>query len=246
MTIAPDQSQSASKTRTSLRVAVNLGNVALAKKDAGNGKLEGVSIELAKALSSHTALALDYIAYPSAGKVVDAAEHDEWDIAFLAFDSSREDRLTFSPPYAFLEATFVVRDAAPYCSSAELDATGVRLSVTRNAAYELYLREYFQRAEMLHAATPGEALDRFVNEDLHAAAGVRQALDKFAATNSNYRVLSDSFLSIRQCIATRRQSPDTGSLVADFMDRLESSGLPETMFDAALRSGVQLSFMDSS
>lgn len=199
MTIAPERLLSASTSRTSLRVAVNFGNVALARKDAESGKLEGVSIELAKALSSHVNLPLDYVAYPSAGKVVDAAEHDEWDIAFLAFDLSRQDHLTFSPPYAFLEATFVVCDTDPYQSSAELDVPGVKLSVTRNAAYELYLRDRFQRAEMLHAATPAESLDRFVNEDLHAAAGIRQALDKFAATSPKFRVLF-GLISLHQTV----------------------------------------------
>ena len=246
MTIAPHHELGSLQTRTSLRVAVNLGNVALATVDTANGKLGGVSIELAKALSNHTGLPLDFVSYPSAGKVVDAAGGDEWDIAFLAFDPSREDRLTFSPAYAFLEATFVVRDTAAYRSVAELDTAGTRLSVTRNAAYELYLRENFKQAEMLHAATPGETLLRFIDDDLHAAAGIRQALEKFSAKNANFRVLSDSFLSIRQCIATRKQSPDVGSVVCDFMDRLKNRGFPKTMFDEARRSSVKLSVMDTS
>jgi polar amino acid transport system substrate-binding protein len=237
---------SAAKTRASLRVAVNLGNIALARVDAATGKLEGVSIELAKALSDHTGLLLDFVSYPSAGKVVDAAGGDEWDIAFLAFDPSREDRLTFSPAYALLEATFIVRNTSAYRSVADLDNAGIKLSVTRNAAYALYLRENFKQAELVHAATPGEALECFGAADLDAAAGIRQALEEFSARNANFRVLPDSFLSIRQCIAIRNQSPDIRALVLDFSDRLKTRGFPKPMFDEARRSGVTLKVMDMS
>jgi hypothetical protein len=43
------------------------------------------------------------VTWPTAGKVVDAALLDQWDIAFLAIDPAREDQLCFTPPMSRLK-----------------------------------------------------------------------------------------------------------------------------------------------
>jgi polar amino acid transport system substrate-binding protein len=87
-----------------LRAAINFGNSVLAQRDPGDpgdlgGAPRGVSAELARALAGRLGVAIDYVAYDAAGKVVDALKAGAWDIAFLAIDPVRAARIDFTAPY---------------------------------------------------------------------------------------------------------------------------------------------------
>lgn len=89
-----------------LRAALNLNNAALVQK-AGN-TYTGLAPDLARCIAAAMGRQLRFLGYPSARAIVeDTAYH--WDIAFLAIDPSRVDRLSFSKPYHRVGATFLVR-----------------------------------------------------------------------------------------------------------------------------------------
>ena len=86
-----------------LRVAINLGNGVLAQKDTKTRALPGVSVRLAETFANKLGLALEFIQFPAAGKVVDAVNRDEWDLAFLAIDPLRSKSILFTDPYVIIE-----------------------------------------------------------------------------------------------------------------------------------------------
>ncbi|MFH7422724.1 restriction endonuclease, partial [Pseudomonas syringae pv. tagetis] len=85
----------------------------------------------------------------------------------------------FSPTYALIEATLVVREESPYRSFSDIDMEGVRVCVTRNAAYDLHLARRLAHAKMVHASTPAKSLD--LNGNHEASAGIKQALERFVS-----------------------------------------------------------------
>jgi ABC-type amino acid transport substrate-binding protein len=86
------------ETLPTLRFAINLGNAVLASLTP-DGQPAGITVELAKDIARHLHCRPEFITYPAAGKVVEDAGQDIWDIAFLAIDPKREDRLRFTSPY---------------------------------------------------------------------------------------------------------------------------------------------------
>jgi polar amino acid transport system substrate-binding protein len=54
------------------------------------------------------------VTWPTAGQVVDAALQDQWDIAFLAIDPAREDKLRFTPSYVTIESSLMVKKRARF------------------------------------------------------------------------------------------------------------------------------------
>ncbi|MBJ7514896.1 MAG: transporter substrate-binding domain-containing protein [Stenotrophomonas sp.] len=182
-----------------LRVAINLGNPVLAQGDAAAPR--GVSVWLAGRLAM--ALGLPHVlhTYPSAGAVVDAVDADAWDLAFLAIDPLRADRIAFSAPYVEIEGTYLVREDSPARSVHDLDRHGVRIAVGDGAAYDLFLRRELREATLQRAPTSAAAIDLFHAQQLDAAAGVRQPLQAWAALHPGHRVLADRFTAIRQAVA---------------------------------------------
>jgi polar amino acid transport system substrate-binding protein len=223
-----------------LRAAVNLANIALVQFDSNTGVFEGVSPQLAREFSERLGCRVEFVVYPSAASILERVDQDEWDIAFLAADPAREDRLLFSPAYALIEGTLVVREATPYRTFQDVDAEGVEICVTRNAAYDLYLSRRLAHAKIVHSSTPGGALEMFVEGKHHAAAGVRQALERFASAREGFRVLAEPFLVIRQTIAVSCSHPAAGLLVREFVEEALRGGFSENVIRDAQRNGVAL------
>lgn len=240
MTDAIAASLSALIPKGYLRAAVNLANIALVQLDPDTGAFEGVSPQLAKEFAERLGCRVEFVAYPSAASILDRVDQDEWDIAFLAADPAREDRLLFSPAYALIEATLVVREATPYRTFQDVDAEGVEICVTRNAAYGLYLSRRLAHAKIVHSSTPGETLEMFAEGKHHAAAGVRQALEHFASMREGFRVLVEPFLVIRQAIAVSCSYPAAALLVREFVEEALREGFSENVIRDAQSNGVAL------
>src|SRR3546814_583827 len=104
-----------------LRAAINYGNPVLAQKNAA-GEPQGVSVALAKALAQRLDAELEIVAFPAAGKVVDAAKDDIWDIGFLAIDPLRAEEVVFTSPYVIIEGTYLVKENGTLHALADVDA----------------------------------------------------------------------------------------------------------------------------
>jgi polar amino acid transport system substrate-binding protein len=221
----------------SLRVAINLGNTVLAQQDP-SGNLRGISMALARKLGNHIGRRVDPVTYPSAGKVVDATDRDEWDIAFLAVDPGRSERLAFSVPYAAIEATFVVRDTSLFGTVRDLDRPDIKICVTENAAYDLILTRQLREAKIVRAKTPAAALAMFSDGDYDAAAGVRQPLQQFTEVHPGYRVLADHFALIEQAIALSAQKGVVIGYINEFLRKHLSCGFVRRELDANGQTSV--------
>lgn len=206
-----------------LRVAINLGNSVLAQRTPG-GALTGASVILAQILAKRLNVPLDLIPYTAAGMVFDALGQNAWDIAFLAIEPERATRVDFSPPYVFIDGTYLVRKDSPFQKTADLDRTGVRIAVARGAAYDLYLSRTLKNAELLRSPNSPAAMQMFVDEHLDAAAGVRQALADYAHDKPALKVMEDSFSRIDQAIGVPRGRSAGAAYIRAFIEEMKSSG----------------------
>jgi polar amino acid transport system substrate-binding protein len=207
-----------------LRAAINLGNPVLAQRTAA-GEFTGVTVALARALAEQEGLELEFIPYDGAGKVVEAAGADAWDLAFLAIDSKRATEIAFTRPYLTIEGVFVVAASSPFRSLQDIDQQGVRISVGRGAAYDLHLTRTLKHAEIVRVPTSDEALLHFLSQGLEAGAGIRQPAAAFVARNPGVRLIEEPFMEIRQAMAVPIATSGALPLVQEFLDSAISSGL---------------------
>jgi len=206
-----------------LRAAINYGNPVLAQRGA-DGQPSGVSTALATALAAELGVAIEFVTFDAAGKVFAALPEARWDLAFLAIEPVRAEEIEFSHPYVIIEGTYLVRENSPFHSVAELDRKGLRLAVGKGAAYDLFLSRTLSEAELVRAPTSAAAVDWFVEQQLDAAAGVRQPLEGFARANPGYRVLYDSFTEIRQAMAVPKGRLAGARFIRAFLNEKIRSG----------------------
>src|SRR5215212_2491121 len=122
-----------------LRAGINLSNFLLVSSRTSAGEPAGVSPDMARAIADHLGLELEYVTYPSPGKLADAARHDEWDIALIGAEPQRAEVISFTPAYAEIEATYLAPAGSRLHTVAAVEAPGVRIAVTDRTAYGLWL-----------------------------------------------------------------------------------------------------------
>ncbi|NDP43755.1 MAG: transporter substrate-binding domain-containing protein, partial [Aromatoleum sp.] len=136
-----------------LRAAINFGNPILATKDASGGEPRGVSVDLARELARRLRVPVEFVTYDTAGKVVDGLKADAWDVAFLAIDPARAVDIAYSAAYAVIEGAYLVPEASPIRSNADVDRDGVRVAVGAGSTYDLYLTRQLAHATIVRVAT---------------------------------------------------------------------------------------------
>lgn len=217
-----------------LRAAINYGNPVLAQRGP-NGEPQGASVALAKALAQTLNTEIEFVPFDAAGKVVDAAAHNLWDIGFLAIDPMRADQVSFTTPYVLIEGTYMVRNNSPFTAIEQLDQPGTRIAVGKGAAYDLFLTRDLKHAEIVRAATSAGAIELFLdNSTIDAAAGVRQPLEATARTHAGLTVLPGYFTAIRQAMATPARNVHALPFLKAFIEEMKANGF---VAQALLESG---------
>lgn len=207
-----------------LRAAINLGNPVLAQR-AEDGTLTGITVTLATAFAQALGVPLALLPYEGAGKVVAAAPEGVWDVAFLAIDPLRAQDIAYTNPYIIIEGVFVVPEASPFRTPADVDASGVRIAVGKGAAYELHLKRTCEKAELVAYATPPEVLPGFARDGLEAGAGIRQPATAFVAANPGLRIIDEPFMEIRQAVAVPIANKAAIGWLQSQLDSAKAAGL---------------------
>jgi polar amino acid transport system substrate-binding protein len=218
-----------------LRAAINIGNIVLAQKDE-SGEVHGVSVDLARELARRLAVPISLHVYDAAGKVTDAAKNGEWDIAFVAIEPARAQGIAFTAPYVVIEGTYLVGVDSPLKTIADVDHDGVRITVGKGSAYDLFLTRTLQHATLVRYPTSPLALQGFLADKIDAAAGVKQQLVQFGKANANVRVMDGHFQDIRQAMATPLGRDASLKYLNSFIEEMKASGFVRSALERAGQS----------
>jgi polar amino acid transport system substrate-binding protein len=207
-----------------LRVGINYGNPVLAAKDPATGELRGVAVDLAQELARRIGLPIDLVAFESAGKMVEGLRAGAWDIAFLAVDPERAADLSFTAPYIEIEGTYLVPAGSPIHSIAEVDREGVRVGVSANSAYDLFLSRSLQHAQRVPAGDPNAAFELIVAGKVDVVAGVKQHLLANSEKLAGSRVLDGRFMAIQQALGIPKARQAGAAYLREFIEDVKASG----------------------
>ena len=207
-----------------LRVAINYGNAALAKKDPATGKLSGVSVDIAGELGRRLGLPVDLVPFDAAGKVSGAAARNVWDVAFLARDPERGKDISFTAAYVVIDGNYVVRNDSPITTLAQVDQDGVRVVVSTRSAYDLFLSRNLKHAKLVHGGSTPEAVALFNSGHYEVVAGVKQALRQVIASDKGLRMIPQPFMEISQAMGTPTGRPAASTWLHAFVEDIKAKG----------------------
>jgi polar amino acid transport system substrate-binding protein len=236
MTATPDILQAFAPTGK-LRASINLGNPILANKNPQTGEPFGVSIDLANALAKQLGVGIELVVFDAAGKSVEAVRGEQADIGFFAIDPLRGEGIAFTAPYVLIEGAYMVPETSSIRANEDVDRSGIRVTVGKGSAYDLFLTRELKQAEIVRAPTSPTVVDVFVEQKLEVAAGVKQQLEADQARFAGHRILPGRFMVIQQAMGTpKARGLEAAAYLAQFVEDMKASGF---VTDALQRHGIQ-------
>ncbi|HUA77080.1 MAG TPA: transporter substrate-binding domain-containing protein [Acetobacteraceae bacterium] len=208
-----------------LRAGINLSNFLLVTGKSAAGDPVGVSPDMAGEVAKRLGVAVRYLPFPSPGELADQAGKDVWDIGLIGAEPQRAETIAFSAAYAEIEATYLVPAGSRLETIADVDAPGVRISVTGRSAYGLWLERNIKHATLVRTDSLDSSFEKFVDERLDALAGLRPRLLSDVEKLPGARILEGKFSSVQQAIGTAKKNAAGAAFLAGFVEEAKSSGL---------------------
>ncbi len=208
-----------------LRAGINMGNFLLVTGKTAAGEPQGVAPDMAAEIARRLGVAVAYVPFERPSKLADAAGTDAWDIGLIGAEPARAEKITFTPAYCEIEATYLVPPNSPAQSVADVDRAGARIAVRRGAAYDLWLTANLKHATLLRSDSADGPLHQFIAEKLDAYAALRPQLLEDVKKVPGARILPGNFTSVQQAIGTAKQNAAGAAFLRDFVAAAKTSGL---------------------
>ena len=234
---APDDAARAELAPTGkLRPGMNLSNGLFTAKDAATGELRGVSVDLMRELASRLGVPVEFVLFETPGEVADASQSSAWDVAILAIEPARAQKIAFSPPITEIEATYAVHANSALRSVEQVDASGVRIAAPEKAGYELYLTRTLLHATLIRTKNFRESIDCFNGRRADALAGLKPALLESMGKLPDARLLEGTFMTVNHGLGTPRDRSVAAAYLKVFVEDVNASGF---VARSIARHGVQ-------
>jgi polar amino acid transport system substrate-binding protein len=214
-----------------LRAGINVQNFLLVTGKTDAGDPVGVAPDMAAEIARRLGVPLKLVPFKSPGDLADAAETDAWDIGLIGAEPQRAEKISFTPAYVEIEATYLVPAGSSLKTLADVDKAGVRIAVMGRAAYGLWLERNIKHAELVRSDSLASAAEMFVRDKLDALAGLRPALISDAAKVPDGRILDGRFMAVQQAIGTQRKNAAGAAFLTSFVAEVKASGFVASLIE---------------
>ena len=207
-----------------LRAGINLSNYLLVTGKSPSGEPVGVAPDMARAIAERLGVPLKLVPFETPGELADAAGNNVWDIGLIGAEPARAKKITFSPAYVEIEATYLVPAGSPLQTIEEVDRPGVRIALMARSAYDLWLVRHIKHAQLVYAASGDAAFELFVNEKLEALASLRPGLLTDVNKLQGARILEGQFTAVQQAVGTSNANAAGAAFLKRFVEEAKTSG----------------------
>jgi len=208
-----------------LRVGINYQNFLLVTSGGAEGEPRGPAPDLARELGRRLGVAVEFVRFPTAGRLADAVRTGAWDVAFLGAEPQRANEIAFTAAYLEIPSTYLVPAGSPLRSIADVDREGVRIAVADKSAYHLYLSRSLKHSRLVTAQGIDASYQVFVDEKLEALAGLKPRLLTDVQKLPGARLLDGQFTAVQQAIGAPKDRVAAARYLSEFVEDVKASGL---------------------
>jgi polar amino acid transport system substrate-binding protein len=208
-----------------LRAGINMSNFLLVTGKSPSGDPQGVSPDMAAEIARRLGVPVAYVQFERPSTLADAAGTNAWDIGLIGAEPQRAEKITFTSAYCEIEATYLVPKGSSISGIAEVDRPGVRITVRRGAAYDLWLERNIKQAKVLRSDSADGPFNQFAAENLEAYAALRPQLLTDVEKLPGSKILPGNFMTVQQAIGTAKPNTAGAKFLSEFVEDAKRSGL---------------------
>jgi polar amino acid transport system substrate-binding protein len=215
-------------------------------KNQATGELQGIGIEIARALAARLGVELLLVEKSGPAETVECLKSGACDVAYLGISTSRTVDVDFSPPYLQGDFTYLVPPGSPFRQIADADKPGVRIGVVRNHSMDFALRGKLRHAAFVYADTPDASFELLRAGHVTALAGIRPGLLTYSAALPGSQVLQDCYGTNVLAMAVPKGRAGWLGYVSQFIAESKTSGLVHRALTQTGTRGIQVASLHSS
>ena len=212
-----------------LRAGINLSNFLLVSGHKADGIPAGVSPDLALHIARVLDVPCQFVTFDTPGELADAAADDLWDIGNIAHEPDRALLIDFSQPYVLIDAHFLVRSSSNLFRNEQIDRKGISIAAFDRSAYELWLKDNLQNANLIAANSIQHSHDLFLRGEVDVLASLKPRLQKDLDTDQ-HRLIEPRFTAIKQAVGIKKTDPS----VLRFLNNLIANAIQDGFIAASL------------
>jgi len=214
-----------------LNATVYLGNFLLVTGRSPTGEPTGIAPDICRAIAKRLGVELNLQGCETQDEVVNSAADGRCGIALVGSDPARAKRVTFTPAYVELEASYLVPANSSIVNISQVDQPGIRIASFFKSAYDLWLQRNLKHATLVHADSLQASNELFVSENLDALAGLKTGLVSAAQKIPGARILEGQFTGIQQAIATQKLHLEAIEFLSTCVEEFISTGLVTALIE---------------
>jgi polar amino acid transport system substrate-binding protein len=223
-----------------LSAAVYLGNFLLVTGRSSSGEPTGISPDICRAIAKRLGVELSLVGFNTQAEVVEAVVSGRCGISLLGSDPARAQKITFTPAYVELEASYLVSGNSPITKLSQVDQPGVKIASFHKSAYDLWLQRNLKYASLVHADSVKASIELFLSENLDALAGLRTGLVAASQDIPGSRILDGQFTGIQQAIAAHKSHLESIEFLDACVEEFIRSGLVADLISQYQVQGVSV------
>jgi polar amino acid transport system substrate-binding protein len=212
-----------------LRVGINMSNFLLVNSKDSSGLPDGVSPEVGKRLAKELNVKCELVQFVKPGPLADAVNDDLWDVGNIACEKERAKTIEFSDPYVNIDANFIIRNSSSFKTNKNIDLSGVKIAVLERSAYDLWLTENFQNAELIRADTIENSHKLFREKKVDVLAGLKPKLVKELEHDKDFKLIENPFTYIKQSIGIKKGNSEAVDFINKFILKIIKEGFIESL-----------------
>ena len=201
-------------------------------KDA-TGQVEGVGLDLAKALARSLGVEVELFVAPTTGELTEASTTGKIDIGFTPVDEERKKRVDFSPPYFIIESTYLVTAASGITAQAEVDRPEVTVAGIAGSTTIRAAGRSLKQAKIVALKSVANAMSMMQAGTAQALALSRDAMPALQKTLPGSRILDGAYQITGVAISVPKNKPAALAFVTGFIEKAKADGTVRRAFDAA-------------
>ncbi len=211
--------------------------------DLQTGEIGGPAADVAREIARRLGTALSIQPLSGVPAVIEAVSSGSADIGFIAYDTTRAQRVSFTQAYIYGHNSYIVRTDSALRSFADVDREGMRIAAISGNAVDLHLGRTLENAELVHLARgtqDEEAARMILAGEIDAYAANKQRLAAVIAVEPRVRVLDGSVLPVEQSIVVAHENADLLPPLNLLIDELRTSGVLQEIVDRYSIAGVEV------
>lgn len=178
------------------------------------------------------------VLYANPGAILAGAK-GEWDVALMGVSEERAAVVDFSPPYAEIEQTYLVRAGVPIAAVSDVDRTGIRVGVLEKGGADVFLSATLKNATLIRVKTAPELFALTESGKAEVVAASTAGLLAASQKQQGSRVLGGRILAEPLAMAVPKgRSAAAAAYVGRFVESAKAEGLVKAAIDRAALRGV--------